>query len=74
MATIRSIQVDEPSRDSRHTEVDAVLRAGVTDGEKFIQIDTYGSSDRQMEGKISQPIRLTKDVFEFIKLEGERHF
>lgn len=39
-----------------------------------IQIDTYSSSNRQMEGEISQSVRLTRDVFEFIKLEGERHF
>ncbi len=74
MATIRRINSEAPSRDSKHSEVEAILRAGATNGEKFLQIDTYGSSERQIEGKISQSIRLTKEVFEYIKKEGERHF
>ena len=74
MATIRSISYEPPFRDSKHSDVEAILRAGDAEGEKFIKIDTYGSRDRQIAGKISQSVRLTKEAFEFIKKVGDRHF
>ncbi len=32
--------------------------------EKLLQIDTFGSDDRQIKGKISQSIQLDKEVLE----------
>jgi hypothetical protein len=74
MATIRRVTSEPPVRESKHSDVEAIVRTGEANGEKFIQIDTYGSAERQLAGKVSQSIRLTKEVFEFIKQAGDRHF
>ncbi|WP_120299177.1 MULTISPECIES: methionyl-tRNA formyltransferase [unclassified Sphingomonas] len=74
MATIREFTYEPVVREAKHSDVRAVVRAGDTDGEKFVQIDTYGSADREIGDKQSQSIRLTKEAFDFIKLVAERHF
>lgn len=35
-------------------------------GEKYIQIDTYGNSDREMPEKISQSLQLDKATAKFL--------
>jgi hypothetical protein len=74
MATIRKISYEPLGRDSKHSDVEAVVRAGDADGEKFLQIDTYGSVERANAGKLSQSIRLTEEMFDLIKKAAERHF
>lgn len=36
-------------------------------GEKFLQLDTYGSQDREMQGKISQSIQFSQSAIEQLK-------
>jgi hypothetical protein len=51
----------EKERNSVHKEVDTTYTSFTNNsGEKYFQIDTYGSSDRQFKGKISQSIQLNK--------------
>jgi hypothetical protein len=74
MATVRSFEVKEFDRSSRHSEVEATVSTIEADGEKFIQIDTYGSADRAMPGKVSQSLRLSRDAFEQLMKIGSKHF
>jgi hypothetical protein len=58
MAVIKSFTEKTLDRHSRHTEVEATWCIGGQGSTKFLQIDTYGSRDRQLGGKVSQSIRL----------------
>lgn len=58
MALITSFREKLPERESKHTEVEATWYVGGSGNAKFLQIDTYGSSERMIAGKISQSIRL----------------
>ncbi|MBN2885725.1 MAG: hypothetical protein JXM75_03335, partial [Chromatiaceae bacterium] len=49
-------------KDSKHTEVDATYSIVYVEGEAFLQIDTYGSKNRKIEGKKSQSIRLSAEA------------
>ena len=39
-------------------------------GEKYIQIDTYGSEVREFQNKLSQSLRLTENAFNQLKKLG----
>lgn len=58
MALIKSFTEKKPERESKHTEAEATYYIGGVGDSKFLQIDTYGSSDRMIAGKVSQSIRL----------------
>lgn len=62
MAIIRKLKRITLEKDSKHTEVDATYSIVHTDGEAFLQIDTYGSKNRQIEGKKSQSIRFSAEA------------
>jgi hypothetical protein len=74
MALVRGFEIKELERSSKHSEVEATVSFVEADGEKFIQIDTYGSSDRAMPGKVSQSLRLSKSAFEALMKIGSKHF
>lgn len=51
----------EKDRNSIHKEVETTYTSFTNNsGEKYFQLDTYGSSDRQFHGKISQSVQLNK--------------
>jgi hypothetical protein len=67
MAIVRRFEKIEFDIPGEHTEVDATYAIiGNKDGEKFLQIDTYGSSARQIKGKKSQSIRLSQEALDQI--------
>ncbi|WP_298199129.1 hypothetical protein [Novosphingobium sp.] len=74
MAIVRSFETKELDRQSKHSEVEATISLLDVDGEKFVQIDTYGSKDRAMPGKVSQSLRLSKSAFEQLMQIAEDHF
>lgn len=52
MAIIRKMEKIALERDTRHTEVDCTYSIiSNPDGEKYLQIDTYGSTNRKIPGK-----------------------
>ena len=73
MALIRHFEPKEMERNSIHDEIDASYTAFHMDGRTFIQIDSYGRSDRQIPGKKSQTIQLNEDsarqLFEILRRE-----
>jgi hypothetical protein len=74
MAVVRTFEEKELDRQSKHSEVEATISLVEADGEKFVQIDTYGSKDRAMPGKVSQSLRLSQSAFEQLVNLAEKHF
>ena len=58
MARIEKLEEKSIERVSRHKAVAATFSIYELDGKKVLQIDTYGSPDRQHPGKTSQSIQL----------------
>jgi len=55
-------------RDSSHRPVECTYSIVYgPDGEKLLQIDTYGSPERQFPGKKSQCIRFTPDAIQQLR-------
>ena len=74
MAIVRRFAEEPAARDTKHTECAGKLRAVESGGEKFIQIDTYGSADREMPGKVSKSLRLSEDAVQQIIRMAAKHF
>lgn len=64
MAIVRKFREIELKANARHTETLGGYSVQGQDGEKFIQINTVGSEDRQIPGKVSQTLRLSKAAIE----------
>jgi hypothetical protein len=43
-------------------------------GEKYLQLDTYGSKHRQEQGKQSQTLRFSPEAIEQLKIILQREF
>jgi hypothetical protein len=74
MAIVRKFTEEPAARDTKHTECTGKLRAVESGGEKFIQLDTYGSADREMPGKVSQSLRLSENAVQQIIQMAAKHF
>lgn len=74
MANVRGFEPKDTAGPKPHSDVDATIAVVEVDGEKFIQIDTYGSSDRLMPGKVSQSLRLSEAAFDQLVKIGKDFF
>lgn len=70
---ISKIEKLNKDRNSIHEKVYTTYSSFDSCGKHYVQIDTYGRSDREQPGKISQSIQLDKDsaafVFDLLKRE-----
>ncbi|MFM9828128.1 MAG: hypothetical protein ACKVOB_05190 [Sphingomonas sp.] len=64
MAIVRKFHELDLKANVRHTETLGGFSVQGQDGEKFIQINTIGSEDRVIPGKVSQTLRLSKEAVE----------
>jgi hypothetical protein len=65
----------EKERNSIHGNVKSTYTSFITSqGDKYFQIDTYGSNGREVKGKISQSIQLDKEVAECLISLLKREF
>lgn len=56
-------KINKIQKSSRvHGEVNATYNLLTRGGQKYIQINTYGSSNREVQGAVSQTIQLSEDV------------
>ncbi|MBB1319589.1 methionyl-tRNA formyltransferase [Shewanella sp. SR43-4] len=62
MAIVRDLIKLEMEKQSAHSEVKATYSVLTTEDGTCLQIDTYGSITRELLGKKSQSIRLTKEA------------
>ncbi|QVY62602.1 hypothetical protein [Cytobacillus gottheilii] len=56
-------KIDEISRSaSIHDEVEASYNVVRNNGEIYVQVNTYGSPERKIKGKVSQSIQFSSEV------------
>ena len=69
MALVKKFERLDKQRNSVHEEVDCTYSI-ITDsfGNKFLQIDTYGSKNRRIRGKVSQSLQLNKESAKELKV------
>jgi hypothetical protein len=68
MAIIRKLDPIQLDRDSKHSEVDCTYAVIEDDkGNKYLQVDTYGSKSRKIPGKKSQSIRFSPEAIDQLK-------
>jgi len=58
MALLRGFDELKKDRNSVHEEVDCTFSVFEKSGNRYLQLDTYGSKGRQFPNKISQSIQL----------------
>lgn len=63
MALVRRLEAKRKDRNSVHEEASAsyVIFDGL-DGNRYVQIDTFGSRDRQIPGKVSQSLQFDRET------------
>ncbi len=76
MALIKSFEEKRMDRNSIHDSIEATYTSFERDGRRFMQIDSYGRSVREMPGKKSQSIQLDEKAARelFRILEDVFHF
>jgi hypothetical protein len=75
MAIVKKMLPKGLERDAPHTEVECTyaIVEDATHG-KCLQIDTYGSRSREIPGKKSQSLRLSKEAINQLKEIFQSHF
>lgn len=63
---LRNIKRIEKERNQIHEKVYTTYTVFEQDGEKYIQLDTYGRADRENPEKISQSFQLDRDTASFL--------
>ncbi|WP_275827977.1 hypothetical protein [Roseisolibacter sp. H3M3-2] len=72
---VRRLELRQLRIEATHTEVEAtyaIVKDG--DGTPYLQIDTYGSEERKLQGKQSQSIRLAPEAIAQLRVIFDRHF
>ena len=64
--SLKNIKKIDKNRNTIHEKVQATYTTFELDGEKYVQIDTYGRIDREYPEKISQSIQFDKETAEFL--------
>lgn len=75
MAIVRRLEPLVLEKDVPHREVEGTYSIVHDDkGGAYLQVDTYGSSERQFPGKKSQSIRFAPEAIEQLKSLLAEHF
>ncbi len=73
MALVRRFEHKRMEQNSLHKEIAASYSVFGVDDKRVVQIDTYGSADREFPGKKSQTIQLDREgaenLFQILKNE-----
>jgi hypothetical protein len=75
MATVRHLEYQPLSVETQHSETTCTYSI-VRDhgGVPYLQLDTYGSRERQIAGKKSQSIRLAPEAIQELRVILATHF
>lgn len=71
---IKTIEKLPKERNTVHETVYATYSTFDSHGEHYVQLDTYGRSDREQPGKTSQSIQLDKEMASFLVDMLKREF
>ncbi len=63
---LNNIEKLDKARSTVHDKVYTTYTCFEQYGDKYVQIDTYGKSDRDMPGKISQSVQFNKETAKFL--------
>ena len=75
MAIVRHLEEHSLQIEARYTETECTYSlVKDRDGTKYLQIDTYGSGERKIEGKKSQSIRFAPEAVSELRRIIARHF
>lgn len=74
MALIRDFIFTEKERQRPHGPVDCSVSAFQNNGATFLQLETHGSADRKIPGKVSQSIQLDREAARKLKRILEETF
>ena len=74
MAIVRNLVQQQLEVEARHSEADCTYSLVSDRGYRCLQIDTYGSRDRQFPGKKSQSIRFSPEAVVQLKTILAKHF
>lgn len=74
MALVRKLEEYGLEKDSPHKEVECTYSTIDSVDGRCLQIDTYGSKTRKLQGKKSQTIRLTPDAIAQLKALLQKRF
>lgn len=75
MAIVHRLEEQTLEKGSPHTDVECTYSIITDDhGHRYLQIDTYGSTTRQIPGKKSQSIRFAPEAIEQLKKLLQQHF
>lgn len=68
MALVHHLQKGYKEKDSIHRSTEcSYYIVHNKKGEKFLQLDTYGSAEREIPGKISQTIQFSPEAIEQLR-------
>ena len=70
----RTIKKVDKDKCAVHEKVQATYSVFEKTGQKYFQIDTYGKSDREIPGKISQSFQLDKESAKFLVEKLKKEF
>lgn len=74
MAVVKRIDPMSLEVETRHTEAECTYSIVHYGGIKYLQIDTYGSPNRELRGKKSQSIRFAPEAIDGLKRILTTHF
>ncbi len=75
MALVENLIEGFKDRQSIHKQTEATyFLVHDKDGQKYLQIDTYGSDERAIPGKVSQSIQFSPKAIEHLKKIFEKNF
>lgn len=71
---IKNIKKQDKDRYSIHEKVYTTYSSFDSYGKHYVQFDTYGRSDREQPGKISQSIQIDKETASYVVELLKREF
>ena len=74
MAKISSLEYGGIKRSHKGKETEALYYIVDEFDEKYVQIDMFGSSEREFKEKVSQTIRINKDIAEKLIVIFKKEF
>jgi hypothetical protein len=75
MAIVRHLNEQPLQVESKHSETECTYSlVKDKEGIKYLQVDTYGSPDRKIEGKKSQSIRFSPEAISELRRIIDKHF
>ena len=74
MAIVRRLQEQQLEANAQHSETECTYTIIKESDGIYLQVDTYGSSNRRIPGKKSQSIRFAPEAIEQLKAILAEHF